>query len=666
VSSDVRAGSDLHSRARDPYATLDLEREDGITTTEVVLPSAARHGGGGKFLLDDRDRDDQLAAKFDVGDDGRSFPDGSLYQHARAAFYAAVEDDRIVADEKGREYAVLARDYEHPATDEDGTYAVTLRSTRWKAGMGEGDDYGAWYKYDLTVRPLDEDGSIAFGRTPARSLSLKIMPQVDGLVYKDGNVLELPHGEGSLIQVQSTWVDETEQFIERAAHLLGHTLNYGLRRGDLVDDSAAFGKAEVHHRFDESAEGDLVQTVRQSAELLAQHSADVETSGVHEDDRWLEARIVTDGWAKLGFPRLDADILLKVYYPDNPEIVEYPMDQPKIEVALEGKETVVDEETGLTTERMIPWDRWDEVMAILEEILLSHLTWADVSPADLVADDYSEGPQAEPVAIQHPEGRRLWLRKHYESLVPALYREATKSNTDLIYDILDVVRRRRSVTYADLVDETGAARRTIREHVRRLEREVGGEDGPGLLERSRGHVTLVSFSSRYLEELTDDEGRHALEKIKPEETPADRRERATANVAAHLRDLGIDREDVEEYAAEIVAAEFVSVSDVRDAHSLDDLEDVLDGTDEVGDDDPGVDLGAYQQVDDSDGSEDAVEGDRDDDQEVSVDEKSASSAWMSLADLSVGVDFLASALRSGSLATDHVRIRTDPYPMLGD
>lgn len=665
MSSDVRASADLHSRARDPYTSLDLEREDGITTTEVVLPSAARHGGGGKFLVDDRGRDDELAAKFAVGDDGRQFPDGSLYQHARAAFYAAVEDDRIVEDEKGREYAVLSRDYEHPAADEDDTYAVTLRSTRWKAGMGEGGDYGAWYKYDLTIRPLDEDGSIAFDRTPPRSLSLKIMPQVDGLVYKDGNPLELPHGEGSLVQVQSTWVDDTEQFVERAAHLLGHALNYGLRRRDLVDDSAAFSKAEVHHRVDESVAGDLVQTVRQSAELLAQHSADVETSGVHEDDRWLEAKIVTDGWDKLGFPRLDADILLKVYYPDKPDFVEYPMDQPKIEVALEGKETVVDEETGLTTERMVPWDRWDEVMAILEEILLSHLTWADVSPADLVADDYSEGAQAEPVAIRHPEGRRLWLRKHYESLVPALYREATKSNTDLIYDILDVVRRRGSVTYDDLVDETGAARRTIREHVRRLEREVGGEDGPGLLERHRGHVTLVSFSSRYLEELTDDDGRHALEKIKPEGTPADRRERATANVAAHLRDLGIGREDAMEYAAEIVTAEFVSVSDVREARDLDELEGVLDTSDEVGDDEPGVDLGAYQQVDD-DSSEDDVEEDPDDDQEASVDEEPASPAWMSLADLSVGVDFLASALRSGSLATDHVRIRTDPYPMLGD
>ena len=666
MSSDVRSSADLHDRARDPYRTLDLDREEGITTTDVLLPSAARHGGGGKFLLDDRDRDGQLAAKFNVGDDGREFPDGSLYQHARAAFYAAVEDGRIVEDEKGKEYAVLSREYEHPADDEDEAYAVSLRSTRWKAGMGSGDDYGAWYKYDITLQVLDEDGTIAWERTPPRSLSLKIMPQVAGLVYPDGNRLELPHGEGSLVQVQSTWVDATDQFVERAADLLGHTLNYGLQSSDIVEDSAAFSKAEVHHRIDERVEGDLVQTVRQSADLLAEHSADIETSGIHEDDRWLQCKITTDGWDKLGFPRLDADILLKIYYPDNPDFVEFPMDQPKIEVALEGKETVVDEETGQSTERMIPWARWDEVMAILEEILLSHLTWADVSPADLVADDYSEGAQAEPVRIQHPEGRRLWLRKHYESLVPALYREATKSNTDLIYDILDVVRRRGSVTYDDLIDETGAARRTIREHVRRLEREVGGEDGPGLLERERGHVTLVAFSSRYLEELTDDDGRHALEKIKPEETPADRRERATANVAAHLRDLGIDREDAEAYAAEIVAAEFVDVSDVRDARDLDELERVLETSDEVGDDDPGVDLGAYDQVDvedDADGVDD--DHDVDDDQEASGDE-TETPEWTLLEDLSVGVDFLASALRSGSLATDHVRIRTDPYPMLGD
>jgi len=105
---------------------------------------------------------------------------------------------------------------------------------------------------------------------------------------------------------------------------------------------------------------------------------------------------------------------------------------------------------------------------------------------------------------------------------------------------------------------------------------------------------------------------------------------------------------------------------VRDARDLDELERVLETSDEVGDDDPGVDLGAYDQVDvedDADGVDD--DHDVDDDQEASGDE-TETPEWTLLEDLSVGVDFLASALRSGSLATDHVRIRTDPYPMLGD
>lgn len=45
------------------------------------------HGGGGKFLLADR-----VLEKFDIGDDGRHIPDGSLYQHARAAWYAHKDD----------------------------------------------------------------------------------------------------------------------------------------------------------------------------------------------------------------------------------------------------------------------------------------------------------------------------------------------------------------------------------------------------------------------------------------------------------------------------------------------------------------------------------------------------------------------------------------------
>lgn len=468
-------------------------------------------------MLNDTDLSaEMLFSKFDIND-YRTFRDGSLYQHCRAAWYELA--DALIENNQGKQYAILDRDYEYPGGDDDEQYAITLRSSRWKAGTGEGDDYSPWYKYDLTVQKVTDNGHIQWDSTPTQSLSLKVHPQYDDLVYPDGSDLIPPHGDGSYISVQSTWVDETEQLVERAAHLVGHAFGYELSHDDIVTESLGFDKAEVHHRFNASRESDVVQTLKQSGDLLAKHAAEVETWGIYENDRWMKAKIRTSEWEKLGFPDLDAPILIKCYYPDNPERLDYPMNQPKLEVALDGKETVY--ENGRHTQKMIPWDRWEEVMVVLEEILLAHLEWADVGTDDLVADDYCDGPSAERVEFQHPDGRRSWLRKHYESLMPELYREATKNNTDLIYDILDVVRQQGRVTYETLVEETGGAYRTVREHVRRLETETGG-DKPGILKRIPDAVTFVTFSSRYMEEI----GEGALDEIKPGNTIEDRKERA--------------------------------------------------------------------------------------------------------------------------------------------
>lgn len=625
--------------ARDPYGGLDLDRQEAIRTTRHELPGGARHGGGGKFVLADTTRDSgSVIGKYDLGDDGRRIPDGSAYQHARAAWYAH-ENDRVT-DYAGREYAVLTRSYSYPHEDEPDEYAVTLHSSPWKAGTGTGDDYSPYYKYTLTVQPLDEDGSIQWERTPPRSLSVTLEPQYGNLVYKDGNDLRLPHGEGTLVRVQTTWVEESEELLERSAHLLGHTLNYGLRQPSLVEDSTGFGKAEVHHRITEEMGSELAHTIRQSAELLAGHDADVETRGVHEDSRWLKAKIRTEGWEKLGFPRLDAPILLKLYYPDNPEAVEYPMDQPKVEVALDGKETVLDE-SGQTTERLLPWERWDEVMTILDEILLSHLQWADVTAADLVADDYSDGAQNPRTRFQHPEGRRQWLRNHYENLVPALYREATRTRTDLVLDILDVVRRRGSCTYEDLVTATGAAKRTVREHVRRLAEETGGE-GPGILARERGAKTLVAYSSRYLEEL----GADALDSVQAdrEELTEDREERADERICDHLQRLGLPEEDAEALLAAVAETRVYSRADLRAVDSLEALASIVE--------DLGLDMD--------------LSGPPAESKEATSAESAESASWTAFDALPLDGEALGYALDEGSVDGEHVRVRVDPYPRLTD
>lgn len=500
----------------------DLRRQEAVETTTETLPAPARHGGNSSFLLADIKRDpDPVRRKWPL--DGRPLPDGSVYQHARAAFLSHDEEERI--EYNNSEYIVLNQDYEHPHPDEDGSYAVTLVSSPWVAGKDINDDYTTYYTYDITLQPVDSDGSIQWNRTPDRSLSIKLEPQHDDLVYPDGSSFEIPYCEGTLVRVQATWVDDVAETIKLATKLLGGMLGYRLEVDDIYDGSASFSKAEVHHRFERGKEQHLVQTVRQSAELLTSHEADIDTRGKYRDGKWMECWLQTDAWQKLGFPDLNAQLSIKVYYADHPEKLEWPMNQPKVEVALEGKERVYDEEKNEYVRREIPMDRWNEVMAVLEEVLLSHLDWADVREEHLVADDYSDGPNASPIAFQKPEGRREWLQRHYESLVPPLYRHVTSHRTDLVYDILVALRDApddvAGLTYEQLVERTGAAYRTVRKHVRRL-CEAGSDHGPGILERNRGAVTVVSWSSRYLEEICQS----PLDQINPGDQPEDRRERA--------------------------------------------------------------------------------------------------------------------------------------------
>jgi hypothetical protein len=480
----------------------DLLRLEGVTTTTETFPGGARHGGGGQFVLQDDYRPaDRI--QWDAGQ-YRQIPDGSLYQTARAARYA-LEDD-LVEDSDGRERAVLSRSFEVDGEQ----FAVSLTDSRSQFGTGTGDDRTQWYKYDLTLQPL-EDGVIQWDRTPAKSLNVKLLPQQDRLVYKDGTDQNPPYGNGTLVQVQCTWVEDPNELLDRAARLVQETLGYDLERSDVAQDSRKFWKAEVHHRVQEAVAERLAHTVRQSGSLLARNKADVDTMGSHQGDRWLEVKVTTREWDLLGFPISRVPILIKLYLPDHPETLEYPMDQPKLEVALAG---------GGPDGRMLHWDRWEEIHQILEAILLSHLKWGAVGTEDLVADDFSAGAAAEPVQWEHPDGRRAQLKEHYESLAPRLYHEATKPQTMAVYDILQTVQRYETVTYQTLQDETGLAYRTVREHVRRL-CEVGGPE-PGILERVQDAETWISFSSRFMEDL----GADALAQCHPDDTPEDEQERA--------------------------------------------------------------------------------------------------------------------------------------------
>lgn len=592
MTTDAPADDVLEERPPE----LNLDRNEGIATVAKRLPKAPAHGFAGSFVLNDRDRD-AVEIGVDVGH--RNLPDGSLYQHARAAWYAH-ED---LADGQS---VVLTTDYNPSWSDHEDRLAVVLTSSGWRAGQETSNGYRQWYKYDLKLRQLDQDAEPT-SRPPAESLNVKIQPQVDGLVSSDGEPLDLPYGEGTLLSVQTTWVESTDEVLERSLELVQEVLDYDHEPGTINPESRRLWKAEAHHRFDAEREADVVHTIRQSTDLLARHAADVNESARHDQNRWLEAKITTKDWQQLGFPDLEAPVLLKVYYGENPEAVSYPLDQPKIEAALAGN----------PGQDKLSWDRWDEILAALREIVLTHLTWADVGPEDLVADEFSDGPTEEPWTFALPQGRREWLREHYESLVPEIYREATKHNTALVYDILEVVRRHETVSYEDLMRETGAAYRTIREHVARLQ-DLGGVDEPGILKKVQDHVTFVAFSSRTLEEHADD----VLDEINPDDTIEDQRRRAEER-----------RERRRERA--------------RDQDESSDPDDVQDDVDGAG-------ATASDAADRSAGGSSS-----------GTDQKDAE-IWRTFGEVAVTGDQMGRALDQEYLEPEHVEIRTDPYPLFAD
>ncbi|WP_232687941.1 winged helix-turn-helix domain-containing protein [Halobacterium zhouii] len=171
---------------------------------------------------------------------------------------------------------------------------------------------------------------------------------------------------------------------------------------------------------------------------------------------------------------------------------------------------------------------WDDVLDHLRDVVATHAHWAGVERADLVADDFFEGPGADAYEYERPTGRRKMLRQEYEDRATDVYREALKESTTAVYDLLDVVAQEHGATYDLLERKTGLARSTVRYHVARLA-------DAGVLERI-GNPVLVVYDS----EALHDKARDVLRKVNPDDTPEDRDERADERRERRERDRQAD------------------------------------------------------------------------------------------------------------------------------
>jgi DNA-binding MarR family transcriptional regulator len=442
--------------------------------------------------------------------------------------YPIVRDLRARLDEIGASAEWL------PETS--GRWVLLQRSSRWKAGTGYGDDYSAYYEQHLKLREAveTEHGEIEY-RKPPLALHIEIMPQYPDLVYKSGDDLELPHGEGSRILAWTTWAESGEQIEQRAYDAVRAAFGVDvLDLDDRVHDSRRLAKAEAHVRHHIDKKGAVVETVEDSKDLIDYGGeAEIDAHARRQREGWLECRVESDRWDRLGFEEQPFSTELKVY--QHGSWTQIPDDDarhhPKLEASF----------AGVERGKLPHVEDWDDVLGHLRRVVSTHLEWAGVARTDMIEDDFFDGPLAPEWTFEKPTGRKEMLRERYESRETTVFREAASKLTTAVHDILSVIHEEKGAHYDLLAEKTGLARSTVRYHVARLAES-------GVLIR-KGNPVLVVFDSWELRDRAKD----ALKKARPERTREDRERDAERRVA--------DRNDDRECDDEPASAEERAASD---------------------------------------------------------------------------------------------------------
>jgi DNA-binding MarR family transcriptional regulator len=385
-----------------------------------------------------------------------------------------------------------------------GEWVVLQSSSRWKAGTGTGSDYSAYHEQHLKIRDRIETTNGVEYQKPPVAMHVEIMPQYPGMVYKSGDELALPHGEGSRMLAWTTWAESASEIERRAYDVLRAA--YGpdvldIER-DRVEDSRRVPKAEAHLRFDVEKKGAVVETVNDSKDLIDYGGvAEIEARSRRQREGWLECIVESDRWDSLGFAEKPFSTEVKVYQHSNWDSFseDDPLHHPKLEASF----------AGVDRGPLPHVSEFDDVLDHLRRIVATHSLWAGVERGNLVADDYFDGPAATPWSFERPTGRREMLRQRYEDVATTVFMEAASKLTTAVHDVLSVVVQENGATYDQLVEKTGLARSTVRYHVARLAEK-------SVLKRV-GNPVVVCFESWNLR----DRAREKIREARPDRTRED-------------------------------------------------------------------------------------------------------------------------------------------------
>lgn|GEM_PF-664689 len=418
---------------------------------------------------------------------------------------------RDVVGEPGEDAVAAPADLDYVQGD---NYVWVLSSSGYKAGAENArGTWKQWYKYHIKLRRVERDdaGEIESLKKPPTSCHVIVEPQKEGMSYdpedNNGQLVEvdLPFGEGTRIQTQTTYVERPSQPIRRGIDAVRDVFATADQRdvahaGDLKRDSCRIWKLEAYYRFDVDQKHALVRTIGKSEDLIdVGGGADEEVWRKRQEEGWLESRLTSDRWDHLGFREATTNAVedgeetevgyereLKVYqaseWYDKPR--SHYARHPKVEASLAGG-------------RNPHIDEWHDVLERLRELVVSHCEWAGIGEEDLVGDDYFRPSSQPTMEVQHPEGRREDLRHYYNRFEAVVYSECLKwAENRAMYDILSVLVEHRGCGYEKLAAATGFSRSNLQYH-------VGNLVDIGLVE-TVGNPCVICFKSEMLLDLIED------------------------------------------------------------------------------------------------------------------------------------------------------------------
>ncbi|MDZ7703887.1 MAG: winged helix-turn-helix domain-containing protein [Trueperaceae bacterium] len=396
----------------------------------------------------------------------------------------------------------------------DGRDQIGFFSSKQEYGKETEHGFTNYYGQYLNLYDDVDDAKIA---NNAAKRQIRIHKRSDDLVYPDGNPYSWPAGwitgeqrEGTLIEIQASYVDSPGEAIAHAFELIeASELVAPAQLGNykqLIGETVRFQGLEAHHRIHANHETDAIETLRDSARLSGREG-DGRIEGNWQKGHHQIYGFETDSISLLGFdPGLSweyggdsySDVVeghyLKCYRHKSAEHFAQtdPRAHPKVEAKARGA---------------YPGPAWTAVKNQLDAILNAHVAdWAGVPQSGLVADIYHDGPAQDTTITQPPTNYRINLRDYFKStglkkdIISLLVNNRTDSAKDILYT---VIRLGRPATYAELKDETGLTKRTLRKWVKKLE-------DLGVVRRRQSGQMFVRMS-----DFVRDHLRGFIEKAKP-------------------------------------------------------------------------------------------------------------------------------------------------------